>query len=223
MAQGFTRTTVGGTLLQTGSLYFITCSYSETSSVSLLAISASYSLSSSYTTTASYASFATSASYSLSSSYTTTASYSSFATSASYSSFASSASYVASASWAPSEGKVIGLCMAYTPTVTGSDAAEIPIPYKSSDGITPISWSVKRINFRTQTSESISSSITIEKSITGNVFSAISLGSLTLSGSLYETFTGSTGNINSGDKMRFNVNQLGTALYWTITVEVDRI
>jgi len=112
--------------------------------------------------------------------------------------------------------------MAYTPTSIGADAAEVPIPY-SPNGLTPLSWSVNRINFRTQVSESISSSITIEKSLTGGIFTAISMGTVMLSGSLYETYTGSVATINSGDKMRFYVNQLGTAQNWTITVEVNHI
>ena len=157
-----------------------------------------------------------------SASYAATSSVSIYTISASNSNSASYVLQATSASWAPSEGKVIGLCMAYTPTAIGADAAEIPIPY-STNGLTPLSWSVNRINFRTQVSESISSSITIEKSLTGGIFTAVSLGTVQLSGSLYETYTGSVGTVISGNKMRFYVNELGTSQNWTITVEVNHI
>jgi hypothetical protein len=133
-----------------------------------------------------------------------------------------SSSYAVSASYAPSGGRTIVLCTAYTPTSIGADAAEIPMPY-STNGLTPVSWSVKRITLRTQTSESVLSSISIEKSVTSGIFSAISLGILNLSGGSYEAFTGSSGTITSGEKMRFYVNQLGTSQNWTITVEVSHI
>jgi hypothetical protein len=168
MAQGFTRTTVGGTLLVTGSIYYITCSYAESSS------------------------------------------------------YSHTSSYTLSASYAPStpSGRAVGLCAAYTPLSIGADAAEIPIPY-NTDGITPITWAIKRINIRTQISESISSSIAIEKSNGNGIFSATEIGRILLPSTSYETFTGSiSSTIASGEKIRFNVIELGTAQNWTLLVEI---
>lgn len=174
MAQGFIRTTIGGTLLTTGSTYYITCSYVE---------SASYAYTSSYSNTS---------------------------------------SYVLSASYAPStpSGRAVGLCAAYTPLVTGADAAEIPIPY-NTDGTTPITWNIKRINMRVQVSESVSSSVAIEKSNVAGVFTATEIGRILLPATSYEAFTGSiSSTIASGEKMRFNVIELGTAQNWTLLVEI---
>jgi phosphotransferase system IIA component len=94
------------------------------------------------------------------------------------------------------------------------------MPY-NVDGTTPISWSVRRINFRVSTVETASSAITLQKSVGTGIFNAVALGSLTLSGSLYETTTGSLATINSGDKMRFYVDTLGSAQNWTITAEIS--
>lgn len=136
---------------------------------------------------------------------------------------ASYSNHSLTASWSPSPGKVVVLCTAYTPTSTGADPAEIPIPYSPYDGITPISWSVKRINLRTQTQENATSELTIQKSIGSGLFSPIYIGSILLNSGQYETSTGSLETINSGDKIRFNVNQLGSSTNWTVTAEINNI
>jgi hypothetical protein len=124
------------------------------------------------------------------------------------------------ASYSPPSGRSIVLCTAYTPTITGADAAEIPIPYSPVDGVTSLLWSIKRLNFRTKTSGNVSSSISIEKSIGNGVFSPNEVGRLILPENSYESFTGSIYTINSGDKIRFNVIELGTSQNWTLTVEI---
>ena len=133
------------------------------------------------------------------------------------------ASYAISTSLVPSAGRAVGLCAAYTPLIIGPDAAEVPIPYSSIDGVTQVSWSVKRINIRAQTAESVSSSIAIEKSIVAGAFAATEIGRILLPTSSYEAFTGSLSTVNSGDKMRFNVIQLGTSTNWTLLVEISPI
>jgi hypothetical protein len=141
--------------------------------------------------------------------------------------FFGTSSWAESASWAPApassaDNRAIVLCTAFTPSATGADAGEIVVPY-STDGLTPVSWSVNRINFRVQTAGTLSSSVTIEKSIVSTAFSAVSLGTIQLSASLYETFTGSAETINSGDKIRFNVNDLGNAQNWTLITEISSL
>lgn len=204
-------------------------------------------LSSSYSATASIllgsvqnATFAVSASFasqSLSASYITasaingtvaSASYALAALSASYapSSPSISASYALTASFALNAGgstissRNMVLCAAFTPYLTGADFAEMPVPY-STDGVTPLSWSVNRLNLRVQLSGSTTSSVTIEKSSAiGSFVTDTTLGNLVLTASSYQTFTGSKANIVSGDKIRFNVSTIGTAQYWTITAEI---
>jgi hypothetical protein len=119
--------------------------------------------------------------------------------------------------------RAIVLCAAFNPYFTGADAAEIPVPY-DSDGLTQLSWSVNRLNLRVQLSGSTTSSVKIEKSSTIGAFVAdTTLGTLNLNSSSYQTFTGSLANVVSGDKLRFNINTIGTAEYWTITTEITSI
>lgn len=122
-------------------------------------------------------------------------------------------------SYAKYYGRAVILCTAFTPTSTGADASEVPMPY-SLDGTTSISWSLKRFNFRVQSSGSLSSSVTFEKSITTGSFSAVTMETISLQSSSYETFTGSLNTINSGDKLRFNVGLLGNATNWTLMAEI---
>ena len=129
---------------------------------------------------------------------------------------AASASYV-------QYGRSMVLCSAYTPLSNGPDTAEVTVPFSPSDGITAVPWNVKRLSLRTQTSESISSSIYFEKSIGNGVFSASYVGGVFLSGSLYESYNTSEsfGQVSSGNKLRFNVIQLGTATNWTVIAELS--
>lgn len=190
-----------------------------------------------YAISASWASSSISSSYSITSSYSDTSGTASLllgsVESASYAGTASvllgtitSASYALTASHALNGGgggagsKVIVLCSAFTPWFTGADAAEIPIPY-DSNGTTPVSWSVSRLNLRVQLSGSTTSSVSIERSAASGLFTTIqTLGTLNLNSQSYQTFTGSLGNLVSGDKIRFNVNTIGTSQYWTITAEI---
>jgi len=116
------------------------------------------------------------------------------------------------------------LCAGFTPYLTGADFAEIPVPYLS-DGITPTSWSVNRLNLRVQLSASnTTASVYVEKSSVVGAFSSdITLGTLVLNSQSYQTFTGSTAFVVSGDKLRFNVNTIGLAQYWTITTEISSL
>jgi hypothetical protein len=201
-----------GTIIVTGSLVPITASWAESSSVAISASWAPGSTPGTIIVTGSLvpitASWAGSASWA-------PASPSDTAISASWASSSLSASYFPNV-------KSLVLCTAYTPTSTGADAAELVVPYHIN-GTTALSWSVSRLNFRAQLSGSSYSSVVIEKSITNTAFSAVALGPVTLSANTYEgVTTGSLGNVNSGDKIRFNVATLGTATNWTIITEIAR-
>ena len=120
-------------------------------------------------------------------------------------------------------GRAVVLCASYTPVVLGADTAEITVPYSPLDGISAVSWSVKRLSLRAQAVESSvgGSAVTIEKSTVAGAFSATTVGTLVLPSGAYETYSGSFSKVNSGDKLRFNVNTLGASQNWTIITEIS--
>ncbi len=169
------------------------------------------------------ADFALDSMFAYSSSYAKTCSV--FETNYITSSVASSsfASQSFSASYVPL-GRSIVLCAAYTPILAGPDLAEYLIPYSPvGDGTIPISWSVKRLTLRAQTLETSESVINIEKSSGPGIFTAEVIGSVTLPTSAYEAYSGSlpSASLNSGDKIRFNVVNVGLAQNWTIITEIS--
>lgn len=116
-------------------------------------------------------------------------------------------------------GRAMALCLAYTPVIVGADQAEIPVPYMS-DGVTPTTWSVKRLVLRTQTPETATSSFNVESSHGTGSFSASQVGTVNLYSSSYESYTLASSSVVSGDKLRFNITTLGGASYWTIITEL---
>jgi hypothetical protein len=157
-----------------------------------------------------------------------TASWAENAISASWAPDGAAATYTSSlfgtASWAQNApyGRSIVLCAAYTPTATGADPAEIPVPYSPLNGTTPVTWSIRRLVIRSSTAETSTSSINIEKSSITQSFSATLVGAVTHSYGLFETASvGSFGTVVSGDKLRFNVITLGVSTYWTVVVEAS--
>ena len=138
-------------------------------------------------------------------------------------------SWAVSASWvggnlAGARGKTIVLCSGFTPTQVGPDYTEVMVPYMN-DGVNVVTWSIKRLNFRAGISGSYSASVTFENSTSTGSFSASAVQTLVLPANTYEVYTssfgGSLGTIYSGNKMRFNVDYIGDAEYWTITAEID--
>ncbi len=169
------------------------------------------------------ATFALDSTFALSASCAQTASYfiTTFITqstvSSSFASSSMSASYYAL-------GRSIVLCAAYTPILAGADVAEYLIPYSPvGDGTSPISWSIKRFTIRAQTAETSQSVVNIEKSIGPGIFNPILIGSLTLPAASYEAYSGSmpSQSLNSGDKIRFNVVNVGFSQNWTIITEIS--
>jgi hypothetical protein len=138
--------------------------------------------------------------------------------SSSYASGSTTASYVA-------YGRSIVLCAAYTPVLSGPDAAEYVIPYSPIDGATPMSWSIKRMTFRAQTTETSQSIVNIERSTGPGTFNPVIIGSITLASANEATTgsiaTGASASFTSGDKVRFNVVNIGTAQNWTIITEIS--
>lgn len=206
----------------------VSSSYSLSSSFALISISASYALSASYSLSASNAisaSYSLSASYALSASKALSASYALSSSGAISSSYSFSSSYSGTASFAfnakpnfiYSNVRAIMLCAGFIPNSTGADSAEIPIPYSGS---TPVTWSINRFNWRVQSSGSQTSSVTFEKYSGTGSFVGTTLATMLLNSSSYETFTASAETLVSGDKIRFNVNDIGDATNWTLTTEI---
>jgi len=117
---------------------------------------------------------------------------------------------------------IVMLSAGYTPTATGGDVVEVPVPYHG-DGTSSVTWNVRRINFRVKTAGG-SPAISIEVSTGTGAFSATTVGSVTLSSGAYEgsqTSGFTTSTVASGNKLRFNATALGTATNWTITIELE--
>jgi hypothetical protein len=113
------------------------------------------------------------------------------------------------------------LCSGTTPQVTGGDVGEIEVPF-AADGVTSITWNVKRIFFRVGTASG-APAVTVEKSTGTGAFSAAAVGTVTLASAANEgSVTASLGTVASGNKLRFNVGTLTSALNWTIIVELAR-
>ena len=119
-------------------------------------------------------------------------------------------------------GRSMVLCAAYTPVLAGPDVAEYVIP-NYADGVTPVTWSVKRVVWRAQIAETSASVINLEKSTGPGVFSPVVFASATLPTSAYEAISYSyvSASVVSGDKIRFNVVNVGTAQNWTIITEIS--
>jgi hypothetical protein len=111
------------------------------------------------------------------------------------------------------------LATAYTPTSTGADAAELTVPHEY-DGTLAADWTVRRVNFRVGTAGG-SPSVQLQKSTSAGVFSPADLVTVTLGSNAYEGYAaGIFGTATSGDKLRMNVLELGTAQNWTVTVQL---
>lgn len=111
------------------------------------------------------------------------------------------------------------LCSAFTPVATGPDAAEVVVPYEF-DGSQSVDWTVRRLTLRVASAGS-SPSIALERSTTAGAFNAINLTTLTIGSNAYEGATyGIFGTVTSGDKLRMNVLDLGTAQNWFVSVQL---
>lgn len=114
----------------------------------------------------------------------------------------------------------IVLCAAYTPPLAGADNAEILVPY-AYDGTTSLSWGVKRASLRVQTAGT-TSQVVIQKSTSSGPFVAEAIGTVTLPAGSYESSTiTALGTTDSGNKLRFYVDTLGTAQNWTVQVDIS--
>lgn len=120
-----------------------------------------------------------------------------------------------------SPNRAIAMCLAYTPSITGADSAEIPIPY-DTDGITSVTWNINRFTLRVQTAGG-AASVALQKSTGTGVFSPTTLGTVIVTSGAYEGFTTSgLGTLSSSDKIRFNVLSISGTQNWTVLTEISR-
>lgn len=111
---------------------------------------------------------------------------------------------------------VLVLCAAFTPTATGVDVAEYPVPFKDSNIIV---YNLNRIVLRLQTLGGINTA-SIEKFTGTAAFSSVGIGTVTATATNFEgTTTTGLGTFASGEKLRFNVVGLGTGQNWTLSIE----
>ncbi len=124
----------------------------------------------------------------------------------------------------PKRSCAIAILSGYTPTATGADACEIPVPYSPADGTTSITWNVRRITFRVSTAGG-APALKVQKSTAGNAaFSATDVDALTMGSGEYQVSTTSSfdsSTVASGDLLRVNVTTLGTATGWTVVVLLE--
>lgn len=114
---------------------------------------------------------------------------------------------------------VLVLCAAFTPVATGVDLAQLVVPYHR-DGTTVKTYTVRRISFRVGTAGG-APAVTVQKYTGTGSFSPTTVGTVTLGSGAYEgAVTSALGTVDSGDKIRFNVDTLATAETWTIEVEI---
>lgn len=107
----------------------------------------------------------------------------------------------------------------FNPGAPGVDVVEIPVPY-AVNGVDILTFNVSRITLRVGTAGG-QPSIRIQKSVDAGVFNPVTVGDITLALGAYQgSESTGLGTVNSGDKLRVNVLAIGTATYWTITVEL---
>ena len=111
----------------------------------------------------------------------------------------------------------------FVPENPGADFTELVVPYSTLDGKTAVTFKVRRLYVRVNSSgdESI---IRFEKSTTSGVFTPIQIGEVTLPLNAFESsnttsFVNST--VTSGDKIRINFVQLGSANHFTCGMEIS--
>lgn len=111
------------------------------------------------------------------------------------------------------------MCSAFTPATTGPDSGQVVVPYEF-DGSQSIAWTVRRATLRVADAGS-AVSVAIEKSTGPGVFSGTQLTVLALGSNTYETANaGIFGTVSSGDKMRMNILDMGSAQNWFVSVQL---
>lgn len=114
---------------------------------------------------------------------------------------------------------LVALCSAYTPESTGPDPAEVVVPF-DYDGSIPVDWTVRRTTLRVATAGGAPSA-RLEKSSGVGIFNATALTTITVGSNTYEASqAGIFGTVTSGDKLRMNVLDTGSAQHWFFSAQL---
>ena len=114
---------------------------------------------------------------------------------------------------------VVVLMAGHTPEGTGADAYEAVMPYSPVDGTTSITWTLRRIDFRVSTAGG-APAFKLQKSTDAGAFSATDMDTVTMGSGDSEVATTSgfdNASAASGNKLRVEVTDLGTAEGWSIS------
>jgi hypothetical protein len=124
----------------------------------------------------------------------------------------------------PALAIVIRYWEGFTPVATGPDGMVIRIPYDPADGIGTLTFDIRSITFRVEVPGSTTSTVLVETSPGGGVFTPTTLDTLSLASGVYEvTHTGSLATVQSGYLLRANVSAIGTgAANWLIDLMAQK-
>lgn len=111
----------------------------------------------------------------------------------------------------------------FEPENPGADFTELVVPYSTLDGKTPVTFKIRRLYVRVNSSggEPI---VKFEKSSSTGIFTPVELGVVTLPLNGFESsntnsFVSAT--VTSGDKVRINFIELGSANHFTCGMEIS--
>jgi hypothetical protein len=115
--------------------------------------------------------------------------------------------------------RTLVLAAGWTPVATGPDEVELPVPY-GANGERQV-WRVRRVRLRASIAGDSRSVVAIEASSDAGVFAPRYVTEVTLEGGRNQVETsGALGEVASGELVRFNVLELGTARAWSLAVEI---
>jgi hypothetical protein len=113
---------------------------------------------------------------------------------------------------------VVVLCERHTP-LAGPDVVEAFVPHEW-DGEELADWVVTRASVRVATSGG-APSVQFEKSSGAGIFIPTPITTVTLGNGAYEAaVSGVSGTVTSGDKLRMNVLEVGSAENWYVSVQL---
>lgn len=118
---------------------------------------------------------------------------------------------------------LLTLALGETVSGTGARTGQITVPRNPSDGVSALTWNVRRIDVRLATAGTLS--IQVEKSTAGTgAFSATNVGSaISLSAASEGSATSSLGTVGSGDKLRINVSAYTSGSGLTVQVLLESV
>lgn len=122
---------------------------------------------------------------------------------------------------------VATLCMGFSPTATGAQSVEFPIPYSPVNGTTALTFNLRKVSLRAATPAGGTTSFHVQVSSGTGAFVGYNVmaSALSISGSgVYEvsstSFAG-TAQVSSGNKLRLNFSSIAASSL-TVTVLMEQ-